>query len=300
MQPRRRRPPPPWERRHAEQRHPIGHARRRWPRAYDGGEPTPPRLNPRYRRAFDGGMPAGERGRSGTTTHRRRGSTFDRIRRNPIRHGLIGLSIAGAAAPVAMARYQRVVRHAPGHEQTLAQSPMQRLTDEAVSQAWAEARVNAAPEAQTAAVSGEDAERESTIQEKLAKYQEFGLDRNLADRIYDLALENDLDPDMAFGLVRTESEFKNTAKSHVGARGLTQLMPATARVMRPGTTASDLEDPEVNLSIGFRYLHELIDKYQGDKRLALLAYNRGPGTVDRVLKRGGDPDNGYADAVLNR
>lgn len=293
MQPRRRRPPPPWERRQPEQRHPIGHARRRWPRAYDGGEPVNPRLNPRYRRAFDGGMPSGER--SGTAIRHRR-STFDRIRRNPIRHGLIGLSIAGAAAPVAMARYQRVVRHAPGHEQILTQTPIQRLTDQAVAQTWAEARVNA----QTAAVTSEDAARESVIQEKLAKYQQFGLERDLADQIYDLALENDLDPDMAFGLVRTESEFKSTAKSHVGARGLTQLMPSTARVMRPGTTADDLENPEVNLSIGFRYLRELIDKYKGDQRLALLAYNRGPGTVDRVLKHGGDPDNGYADAVLNR
>jgi soluble lytic murein transglycosylase-like protein len=42
-----------------------------------------------------------------------------------------------------------------------------------------------------------------------------------------------------------------------------------------------------------------MDKYDGDQRLALLAYNRGPGTVDRVLKRGGDPDNGYADAVIS-
>ncbi|MBV9774242.1 MAG: transglycosylase SLT domain-containing protein, partial [Gemmatimonadetes bacterium] len=188
-------------------------------------------------------MPSGERGGTGGIGDRRRRSTFDRIRRNPIRHGLIGLSIAGAAAPVAMARYQRVVRNDPGHEQIMAQSPMQRLTDASVAQAWAEAKVNA--DAQASASTGVSSERESTIQEKLAKYQQFGLERHLADRIYDLALENDLDPDMAFGLVRTESEFKATAKSHVGARGLTQLMPATARIMRPGTTASDLEDPDV-------------------------------------------------------
>ena len=86
----------------------------------------------------------------------------------------------------------------------------------------------------------------------------------------------------------------------MGAIGLTQLMPATARWLERGTTRSDLRNPEVNLRIGFRYLRSLIDRYEGDTDLALLAYNRGPGTVDRVLKRGGNPDNGYADMVKGR
>ena len=100
--------------------------------------------------------------------------------------------------------------------------------------------------------------------------------------------------------MKTESGFKNSATSHVGAIGLTQLMPATARWLKPGVTRSQLRDSETNLSIGFRYLRELIEKYDGDTELALLAYNRGPGTVDRVLKRGGNPDNGYADMVMGR
>jgi soluble lytic murein transglycosylase-like protein len=62
--------------------------------------------------------------------------------------------------------------------------------------------------------------------------------------------------------------------------------------------ASQLFQPETNLRVGFRYLRYLIDKYEGDTELALLAYNRGPGTVDRILDRGGDPDNGYATKVL--
>jgi len=84
----------------------------------------------------------------------------------------------------------------------------------------------------------------------------------------------------------------------VGAIGLTQLMPATARWLKKDVTIRDLRNPQTNLSIGFKYLSDLLDKYDGDKELALLAYNRGPGTVDRVLKRGGNPDNGYPDMVL--
>lgn len=290
MQPRKRRPPPPWERGNPGPRHPVGHARRRWPTAYDGGEPVgAPRLNPRYRRAYDGDMPSALR--TGPETGQRRRSTMDRIRRNPVRHGLMGLAITGAAAPVAMARYQGAMRTNPSHEQILSMSPATGISDRAVAQAWRAANAEAA-------VKAEDP-RETKISEKVQKYQKMGLDRELAESIYDIALEHDIDPDVAFGLVRTESEFKSYATSHVGAMGLTQLMPKTADWLKPGTRESDLRDPETNLSIGFKYLRQLIDKYEGDERLALLAYNRGPGTVDRVLDRGGDPDNGYAEAVIS-
>jgi len=56
---------------------------------------------------------------------------------------------------------------------------------------------------------------------------------------------------------------------------------------------------ETNLRVGFRYLRYLIDKYDGNVRLALTAYNRGPGTVDRLLRQGRNPDNGYAGKVLS-
>ncbi|HEX8245677.1 MAG TPA: lytic transglycosylase domain-containing protein [Longimicrobium sp.] len=139
-------------------------------------------------------------------------------------------------------------------------------------------------------------------EELAAKYRDrgFKVTPALARAIKKAADANRIPAELAFGLVRTESGFKNTATSPVGAVGLTQLMPATARMFQRGITRSDLRNPEVNLRIGFRYLRELMDKYDGDTELALTAYNRGPGTVDRVLKRGGDPDNGYADMVLGR
>lgn len=122
----------------------------------------------------------------------------------------------------------------------------------------------------------------------------------LARNIGEAARKYDIEPEMAFGLVRAESSFRNTATSPVGAVGLTQLMPRTAAWIEPGTTRAELRDPRRNLEIGFKYLRYLIDKYDGDTRLALLAYNRGPGTVDRALSRGRNPDNGYADFVLGK
>lgn len=133
-----------------------------------------------------------------------------------------------------------------------------------------------------------------------SEYRAKGYDVSdeLAAQIYAAAVRHEIDPDLAFGLVRTESEFKSYATSHVGAIGLTQLMVPTARWFKKGATVADLRDSETNLEIGFRYLGELIDRYDGDVQLALTAYNRGTGTVDRVLKRGGNPDNGYAGKVL--
>jgi soluble lytic murein transglycosylase-like protein len=145
-------------------------------------------------------------------------------------------------------------------------------------------------------------DRDRTAEELARKYRDRGykVPPALATAIQAAADANRIPAEVAFGLVRAESGFRNSATSPVGAIGLTQLMPSTARLFKRGVTQTQLRDPELNLRIGFRYLRELLDKYEGDTELALTAYNRGPGTVDRVLKRGGDPDNGYADMVLGR
>jgi len=120
---------------------------------------------------------------------------------------------------------------------------------------------------------------------------------SLARIILEAAEENGISNETAFGLIRAESGFRTTVTSPVGAIGLTQLMPKTASWLQPGVKRSDLRDPETNVRIGFKYLRSLIKKYDGNERLALVAYNRGPGTVDKALRRGVNPDNGYADFV---
>jgi soluble lytic murein transglycosylase-like protein len=286
MPSRSRRPVPAWERSAAQPRHPTGRTRRRWPRAYDGGMPAHPAgVNARYRRAFDGDQ------QEQALRARRRPTALDALRQSPIRNGLIGLAVAGAAAPIAVNRYQTALRTDPSHERMVASAtPVaeEQVSDSAVTQAWNE-------------MQGEEAsatsERDQVIEAKLAENARFNLTREMAEDIYDMAKEANVDPDIAFGLVRAESSFKNHSTSRVGAIGLTQLMPATARWLEPGTTRDDLRNQETNLRIGFGYLKNLIDKYDGDVDLALTAYNRGPGTVDKALKRGNNPDNGYAKFV---
>lgn len=153
-------------------------------------------------------------------------------------------------------------------------------------------------ETREAAAEVDDSEPKAEALARKYKEKGYPVTPRLAESIVEAALENDIEPELAFGLVRAESGFRDAATSHVGAVGLTQLMPRTARWLEPGTTTRDLRDSETNLRIGLGYLRDLIDKYDGDERLALLAYNRGPGTVDKVLRRGGDPDNGYVEKVL--
>jgi len=85
--------------------------------------------------------------------------------------------------------------------------------------------------------------------------------------------------DLVAALVRHESAFDRYAVSHKGARGLMQLMPATAK--RFGLRDDEHFVAERNLDAGTKYLRWLLDRYEGDAVLALAAYNAGEGTVAR-------------------
>ncbi len=126
----------------------------------------------------------------------------------------------------------------------------------------------------------------------------YNIAADLAAAIYDVALSEGVDPGLAFRLVRTESGFNPNAKSKAGAMGYTQVLPSTARLYEPGLTNKQLFDRSTNLRLGFRYLRDLLERYNGNLRLALLAYNRGPGKVQELLDAGRDPQNGYSTAIM--
>jgi hypothetical protein len=128
----------------------------------------------------------------------------------------------------------------------------------------------------------------------------FDIPADLAATIFDVALSERLDPDLAFELVQLESNFNPRAMSRVGAIGLAQVMPSTAVLYDRTVTRDDLYDPKTNLRIGFQYLRRLIGLYGGDVRLALLAYNVGEAQVDKARAEGRNPLDGYNRILLKQ
>lgn len=114
-----------------------------------------------------------------------------------------------------------------------------------------------------------------------------------ATEINAAAAKHGIDPALLAGLVKQESGFNPKARSSAGATGLTQLMPATAR----GLGVTDATDPVQALDGGAKYLKQMLDKFGGDERLALAAYNAGPGAVTRF---GGIPPYAETKAYVEK
>ena len=115
-------------------------------------------------------------------------------------------------------------------------------------------------------------------------------------RVAELAAKYDISPALLEAVVWQESRWNTGAVSPVGARGLAQLMPGTARQM-----GVNPHDPSANLEGGARYLRMQLDAFGGDIEKALAAYNAGPGRVQRA---GGIPaireTQLYVSAILSR
>ena len=118
------------------------------------------------------------------------------------------------------------------------------------------------------------------------------------------SLVNGAGPEVALvlAMIRQESAFDPAAVSHAGARGLMQLMPATARIVARQINvryARDrlLGDPRYNVKLGQAYITGLLEEFEGSYVLALAAYNAGPHRARRWIRENGDPRAPDVDVV---
>ena len=99
----------------------------------------------------------------------------------------------------------------------------------------------------------------------------------------------EINPSWAYAITRQESAFMMEAQSHVGASGLMQLMPATARETAqryniPYSTKQQMISPDTKIQLGTAYLSQVYGQFKGNRVLASAAYNAGPGRVRQWLR----------------
>ncbi|HEY4485609.1 MAG TPA: lytic transglycosylase domain-containing protein [Nitrospiria bacterium] len=129
-------------------------------------------------------------------------------------------------------------------------------------------------------------------------------EERLARQIYVEGLRYGYDPELIISVILTESSFYKRAHSNKGAIGLMQILPMTGRELADQNRIAlrhtdDLFDPQINVQLGTNYLAQLHEQF-GDMRLALIAYNQGPGRVTAMLGRGDQLPTGYSQKVLFR
>lgn len=109
------------------------------------------------------------------------------------------------------------------------------------------------------------------------------------EQVNTAARDNAISPELLFAIARQESAFTPDARSSAGALGLMQLLPSTARqtASRVGLSISnhDLLQPDTNITLGSRYITQLLNEFNGNRILAAAAYNAGPSRVKQWLSK---------------
>lgn len=109
------------------------------------------------------------------------------------------------------------------------------------------------------------------------------------DYVQKSASVNKIDPYLIYAIIRQESKFDSKVTSNKDAKGLMQVLESTAKEVATeidyiDENNLDLFDPETNITIGTKYYRWLLNRYNGNMKLALCAYNAGPGNVDKWIQ----------------
>jgi len=112
--------------------------------------------------------------------------------------------------------------------------------------------------------------RSKVLQQPPLSYRNF---------IFRAAAAHQISPSLIAAVIKCESNWKATALSRKGARGLMQILPSTAKG-EFGASSEDLWNPSINIYLGTAYLRLLANRYSGNSASVIAAYNAGPGRID--------------------
>lgn len=137
---------------------------------------------------------------------------------------------------------------------------------------------------------------EVSLRDEASSYADaYNTNNRISRAVVHYANKHDVPVAIAFSLVFSESRFDSMAVSSVGAVGLAQVRPSTARYLRDSISRDDLFNPDTNLDVGFMYLRRLIDR-KGSMYEALRSYVAGPSRTRHNQQIG----HGYANGIINR
>ncbi|MGB1026327.1 MAG: transglycosylase SLT domain-containing protein, partial [Rhodospirillaceae bacterium] len=130
----------------------------------------------------------------------------------------------------------------------------------------------------------------------------YPMDPDLTAALIEASAENGLEPALVMGLIRQESNFNPIVVSPAGARGLMQIMPATAQIVArqvklPYSRDKLTADPSFNIVLGTKYLGDLMKQFGGSEILSAAGYNAGPGRPIQWMDRNGDPRRAQVDTL---
>ncbi len=134
----------------------------------------------------------------------------------------------------------------------------------------------------------------TTAVSHLELIRKYNIPYRYLEILVEVSKEHDLNLEFMVGLMQVESSFKQNAVSNMNAYGLMQVRLSTAQELDPTIESFwQLYNPKRNIRLGSEYFRKLLDRYDGDYRMAALAYNRGPTRLDSELSDNIDISDSY-------